>query len=74
MGGEKMFIGRGDDLMDGLMGAKATCPNCNTTITFKEGALLAKEKGYTEQVVMCKKCNKVYGVHLVPGKMTLLPR
>ncbi len=65
-----MFIGRGDDLMDGLMGAKATCPTCGTVLTFSDAGGLALDHNEHDSI-MCHNCGSVYKVHLVPNKMTI---
>jgi len=61
----------GDVLANKLMKQKAYCLKCNEEITFEDGASYAKDKGINDNVVMCKKCNSVFEVHIVPGRMTL---
>jgi hypothetical protein len=60
----------GSSLKDALMGQAAYCLKCGTVITFKEGATLAMNRGYSNKV-MCKKCNSVFSVILTPSSMTL---
>lgn len=66
-----MFIGNGDDFGNMLMNSKGTCPSCGENMTFGKSAQLAKSHGISEQVVMCPKCNRIFEIHLVPGKMSL---
>lgn len=65
------MFGNGDSFGKMLMNSKGTCPSCNTELTFEKSAQLAKSHGIDDNVVMCKKCSKVYEIHMVPGKMTL---
>lgn len=66
-----MGLGFGDSLAEMLMKQKACCLKCNEEITFEDGANYAKDKGINDNVVMCKKCNSIFEVQLVPGRMTL---
>lgn len=64
-------IGFGDDIAKMLLNQKAACLKCNNIISFEEGGMYAKEKGIKDNVIMCNKCNSVFEVNLVPGRMTL---
>lgn len=66
-----MIIGNGNNFRDMLMKTPGTCPNCNASLTFGEAAQLAKAHGIQDNVVMCLKCNRVFEVSLVPGRMAL---
>ena len=66
-----MIIGNGNSFRDMLMNSPGTCPKCNASLTFGKAAQLAKSKGIQDNVVMCDKCNRVFTVNLVPGRMTL---
>lgn len=66
-----MFIGNGDDFGEMLLKSPGTCPNCSANLTFGEAAQLAKSHNIRENVVMCKGCNRVFEVNLVPRRMTL---
>ena len=61
----------GDSFGQMLLNQKASCTKCGTAIAFEEGANLAKAKGIDDNVVMCVKCQSVFTVELVPGRMTL---
>lgn len=66
-----MIIGNGNSFRDMLMSSPGTCPNCNTSLTFGKAAQLAKSHNIQDNVVMCDKCNRVFEVNLVPGRMIL---
>lgn len=66
-----MFVGNGDNIMGMLMNSPGTCPKCGKGLTFNDAAQLAKSNGIQDNVVMCKGCNHVFEVNLVPGCMTL---
>ena len=66
-----LFVGDGDGLANMLLNQQANCTNCGAAIKFESGANLAKKHGLTDNVVMCAKCNSVFTVQLVPGRMTL---
>lgn len=66
-----MRIIQGNDFMDMLMKSPGTCPNCGTALIFEDAAQLAKSHGITDNVVMCKGCNRVFQINMVPGRMTL---
>jgi len=66
-----VFIGNGNNFRDMLMNSPGTCPGCNASLTFGKAAQLAKSHNIQDNVVMCDKCNRVFEVNLVPGRMTL---
>ena len=61
----------GNDFMDMLLNSRGTCLNCGEELVFEEATNLAKSHGIEENVVMCKNCNHVFEVNLIPGRMTL---
>lgn len=61
-----------DPISDILMKLQGNCPNCGTTLTFKEAAVLAKDNGIKEDAVMCHNCKKAYTVNLTLHSMTFL--
>ncbi|NLJ65226.1 MAG: hypothetical protein GX337_07540 [Christensenellaceae bacterium] len=67
-----MMYGSGDSFREMLMKSKGVCPNCKTDLTFEEAAQLGRKHGISDNVVMCKGCNHVFEVNLVPGSMTLI--
>ncbi len=67
-----MVVGNGNDIMERLMKLQASCPNCGTTLTFKEAAQLAKDSDIKENAVMCHNCHKAYTVNLTPTEMTFI--
>jgi uncharacterized Zn finger protein len=54
----------GNDFGDMLMKISGSCPKCGTTISFEEGASLAKKSGIKDNVVMCKKCHSVFTIEM----------
>ena len=66
-----MIIGNGSGFIDMLMKAPGTCPHCGASLSFGDAAQLAKSHGIQDNVVMCRKCHRVFTVNLVPGRMTL---
>ena len=67
-----MYVGNGDDIINKLMQIQGNCPNCGTTLTFKESALLAKDHGIKEDAVMCHNCHKIYTINLSPNQMSFV--
>jgi len=65
------MFGSGNSFGDMLMQSKGVCSNCMKDLTFGDAAQLARKHGISDNVVMCKGCNHVFEVNLVPGSMTL---
>jgi len=61
----------GNSFGEMLIKQEAPCMKCGKPIQFEKGCNLARKKGITANVVVCSKCNSVFEVMLVPGKMTL---
>src|SRR5450759_3137258 len=60
----------GDDLeriINQQVQAKWDCRRCGTSFTFQGGITCARERGIADKVVMCAKCNSVYGVDVTIG-------
>ena len=66
-----MIIGNGNNFRDMLMKSPGVCPKCSANLTFGDAAQLAKSHGIQDNVVMCGRCNRVFEVNLVPGRMSL---
>ena len=66
-----MMFGSGDSFGEMLMSSKGVCSNCKKELTFGDAAQLARKHGISDNVVMCKGCNHVFEVNLVPARMTL---
>ncbi|MEX2459289.1 MAG: hypothetical protein WD770_09930 [Actinomycetota bacterium] len=61
----------GAEVAESLMRLTAPCLRCGATIQFRQGGLLAMDRGIRDKVVMCGNCNSVYEVQLGPAGMQL---
>jgi len=61
----------GDALGKMLMKQQANCTNCNTSIQFEAGSVLAKKCNINENVLVCSKCFSAFTVLLTPRSLTL---